>query len=70
MERRTFLQHMGALGAAAGFPAGASAKAYDPAARYEIALEADTDNDGTMERLSGTVVAPSEIGRASCRERV
>ncbi len=29
---------------------------YDFAARYEIVLEADTDGDGSMERLSGTVV--------------
>ena len=29
---------------------------YDFAARYEIVLEADTDSDGNMERLSGTVV--------------
>ncbi len=30
---------------------------YDPAARYEIVLEADTDGDGIMERLCGTLVA-------------
>lgn len=38
MERRTFLQHIGALGAAAGLPAGAQAagKAYDPAAKYDL----------------------------------
>ena len=38
MERRTFLQHVGALGAAAGIPAGsrAAGKAYDPAAKYDL----------------------------------
>jgi hypothetical protein len=32
---------------------------YDPAAQYEIVLEADTDGDGALERLCGTVVAPT-----------
>jgi hypothetical protein len=29
---------------------------YDPSAPYEIVLEADTDEDGTMERQAGTLV--------------
>lgn len=32
------------------------ANGYDPAARYEIVLEADTDGDGVMETLCGSVV--------------
>jgi hypothetical protein len=30
---------------------------YDPSAPYEIVLEADTDEDGVMERQSGTLIA-------------
>ena len=36
MERRDFLQHIGALGAAAALPAGALAKPYDPAAKFDL----------------------------------
>ena len=36
MKRRDFLQHIGALGAASALPARAYAKAYDPAAKYEL----------------------------------
>ena len=40
MKRRTFLQHVGALGVAAGRPAGAPAqgKADDPAARPDLTV--------------------------------
>src|SRR5207253_5945268 len=31
----------------------------DPTARYEIVLEADTDGDGVLETLCGTVVVPA-----------
>ncbi len=34
-------------------------KGYDPAGRYEIVLDADTDGDGTMERVCGTDVQVS-----------
>ena len=36
MERRNFLQHVGALGAAAALPASAFAKSYDPAAKFDL----------------------------------
>jgi TAT (twin-arginine translocation) pathway signal sequence len=36
VERRDFLQHIGALGAAAALPAGALAKPYDPAAKFDL----------------------------------
>jgi acetyl esterase/lipase len=36
MERRDFLQQIGALGAAAALPAAALARAYDPAANFEL----------------------------------
>ena len=36
MERRDFLQHLGALGAAAVIPASALGKPYDPAAKYDL----------------------------------
>src|SRR5262245_49169297 len=36
MERRDFLQQMAALSAAAGLPAAARAKGYDPAARFDL----------------------------------
>lgn len=29
---------------------------YDPAARYEIVMEGDTDGDGTLDRMCGTIV--------------
>jgi hypothetical protein len=35
---------------------------YDPAAPYEIVFDADTDNDGTMERLCGTIVTSTYDG--------
>jgi hypothetical protein len=38
---------------------------YDPGARYEIVLEADTDGDGTAERLCGTVVQPVDDANAT-----
>jgi acetyl esterase len=36
MERRDFLQHIGALGAAAALPRSALAKPYDPAAKFDL----------------------------------
>jgi acetyl esterase/lipase len=36
MERRDFLQHIGALGAVAALPATALAKSYDPAAKFDL----------------------------------
>src|SRR5262245_31052386 len=39
MERRNFLQHIGALGAAAALPGNALAKPYDPAAKFELKVE-------------------------------
>src|SRR5262245_2908352 len=36
MERRDFLQHIGALGAAAALPTSALAKPYDAAAKFEL----------------------------------
>jgi acetyl esterase/lipase len=36
MERRNFLQQIGALGAAAALPTGALAKPYDPAAKFDL----------------------------------
>jgi acetyl esterase/lipase len=36
MERRNFLQHIGALGAAAALPSAALAKSYDPAAKFDL----------------------------------
>ena len=36
MERRDFLQQIGALAAAAALPAAALARAYDPAAKFEL----------------------------------
>jgi len=36
MERRDFLQHLGALGAAAALPSSAFARSYDPAAKFDL----------------------------------
>jgi acetyl esterase/lipase len=36
VERRDFLQHIGALGAAAALPSAALAKSYDPAAKFDL----------------------------------
>jgi len=36
VERRDFLQHIGALGAAAALPSTALAKSYDPAAKFDL----------------------------------
>ena len=44
--------HDGVITVYAGY-----ANGYDPAANYEILLEADTDGDGTMEPVCGTRVA-------------
>jgi acetyl esterase len=39
MERRDFLQHIGALGAAAALPRSALAKPYDPAAKFDLKVD-------------------------------
>ena len=63
MERRTFLKHMGALGAAAGFPAGASAKAYDPAARYDLKVaEVPFRRNAAHRQLMARVYQPQGPG--------
>jgi acetyl esterase/lipase len=63
MQRRTFLQHMGALGAAAGFPAGASAKAYDPAAKYDLKVaEVPFRRNAAHRQLMARVYQPQGSG--------
>ena len=44
--------HTAQLSVQASYPDG-----YDPAAPYEIVFEGDTDGDGSLERLSGTIVS-------------
>jgi acetyl esterase/lipase len=63
MQRRTFLKHMGALGAAAGFPAGASAKGYDPAAKYELKVaEVPFRRNAAHRQLMARVYQPQGPG--------
>ena len=51
MERRNFLQQIGALGAAAALPSSALAKSYDPAAKFDVRVKVD----GNRITLSGSV---------------
>jgi acetyl esterase len=66
MERRDFLQHLGALGAAAALPAGAHAapKSYDPAAKFELEVfDLPYRRNAAGRQLFARVYQPVTLGR-------
>ena len=65
MERRTFLQHIGALAATTGIPAGtqAAGKAYDPAAKYDLKVaDVPFRKNGAHRQLMARVYQPQGAG--------
>jgi acetyl esterase len=65
MERRSFLKHVGALGAAAGLPTGAQAagKAYDPAGKYDLKVaEVPYLKNAAHRQLMARVYQPQGAG--------
>ena len=66
MQRRTFLQEMSALGAAAGLPlaARAAGKAYDPKAKFEISVtEVPFRTNGKGRQLVARIYQPQASGK-------
>src|SRR5882672_2622792 len=66
MERRNFLQQMSVLGAAAGLPLGAraaTAKAYDPTAKFELKVtEVPFRRNAAGRQLVARVYQPQGTG--------
>src|SRR5919202_5284014 len=64
MQRRTFLQGMSALGAAAGLPLGARAAAkYDPAAKYDLKVfEVPFRKNAAGRQLMARIYQPQGAG--------
>src|SRR5580765_4141387 len=64
MERRNFLQHLGALGAAAALPAGALAKPYDPAAKFDLKVsDVHFRKNAAGRQLWARIYQPEGAGR-------
>src|SRR4029453_5877955 len=63
MERRDFLQQIGALGAAAALPSGALARPYDPAAKFDLKVaDVPFRRNGAGRQLYARVYQPQGTG--------